>query len=144
MGNNLLWSLSDTNAAMGHGLCSRINLKNRTLAYAQITKLMEIGLMLLRCHLGIVSHGNLTYTIGVVPYAMDMIINIIVWLIIAGFIYWAVKLIIGLLPIDDWFKQIINVLILILVAAIVLFKVLIPVLMTVAHMGSGGFNFNLH
>jgi hypothetical protein len=81
---------------------------------------------------------------GVGGYAMDMIINIIIWLIIAGFIYWAVKLIIGLLPIDDWFKQIINVLIMILVAAIVLFKILIPVLQYIAHMGSGGFNFNLH
>lgn len=64
---------------------------------------------------------------------MDTIINVIIWLIIAGFIYWAVKLVIGLLPIDDWFKQIINVIILILVAGIVLFKILIPVLQTVAH-----------
>ncbi len=72
---------------------------------------------------------------------MDMILNIIVWLIIAGFIYWAFKLIIGLLPIDAWFKQIIEVLVLILVAAIVLFKILIPVILYLGHMGS---SFNFH
>lgn len=64
---------------------------------------------------------------------MDMILQIIVWLVIAGFIYWAAKLIVGIMPIDAWFKQIIEVLLLILVAAIVLFKVLLPVLQQVAH-----------
>lgn len=61
-----------------------------------------------------------------------LIINLIIWLIIAGFIYWAAKQIVALLPIDAWFKQIIQVLLLILVAAIVLFKVLIPALQAVA------------
>lgn len=65
--------------------------------------------------------------------SVDLILNLIVWLLIAGFIYWAAKQLIGLAPIDAWFKQIIEVLLMILVAAIVLFKVIIPVLQAVAH-----------
>lgn len=64
---------------------------------------------------------------------MEWIIQIIVWLLIAGFIFWAAKLLIGLAPIDDWFKQIINVLLMILVGAIILFYVIIPLLQKVAH-----------
>ncbi len=73
---------------------------------------------------------------------MDIILNLIIWLIIAGFLYWAFKLILGLLPIDDWFKQIISVLVLILVAAIVLFKVFIPLLQSLGHMNLGGFGLH--
>lgn len=61
-----------------------------------------------------------------------LIINAIIWLIVAGFVYLCAQKIVALLPIDAWFKQIIEVLIWILVAAIVLFKVLIPVLQAVA------------
>jgi len=57
-----------------------------------------------------------------------LIVDIIVWLLIAGFVYWAVQQLVAIAPIDAWFKQIISVLLLILVAAIVLFKVIIPVL----------------
>ena len=71
--------------------------------------------------------------------SMDLILQVIIWLIVAGFIYWAFKLLLGIMPIDDWFKQIINVLVLILVAAMVLFKVIIPVLQAVAHI-----SINIH
>lgn len=71
--------------------------------------------------------------------SVDLILQLIIWLLIAGFIYWAAKMLIGLAPIDAWFKQIIEVLLLILVAAIVLFKVIIPVLQAVAHI-----SINIH
>jgi hypothetical protein len=71
--------------------------------------------------------------------SMDLILQVIIWLIVAGFIYWAFKLLLGIMPIDDWFKQIISVLVLILVAALVLFKVIIPVLQAVAHI-----SINIH
>lgn len=68
---------------------------------------------------------------------MDFIINIIVWLLIAGFIFWAIRLIVGLIPLEAIFKQVIDVLIIILVVAIVLFKVVIPVLQQLAHISIG-------
>jgi len=65
---------------------------------------------------------------------MDTIIQIVVWLLIAGFVFWALKQIVALIPLDAMFKQVIDVLIVILAAAIILFKVIIPLL----HMlGSG-------
>lgn len=59
---------------------------------------------------------------------MAIIIQIIVALLIAGFVLWAVRSIIGLVPIDPLFKQIIDVLLIILVVGIVLFYVVIPLL----------------
>lgn len=67
---------------------------------------------------------------------MDQIIQIIIWLLIAGFLYWAIKALVDLVPIDAWFKQIISVLLLILVVAIVLFKIIIPLIQQVGHLGS--------
>ena len=52
----------------------------------------------------------------------QLIVNVIVWLLIAGFVYMAAQKIVAIAPIDAWFKQIIDVLIWILVAAIVLFS----------------------
>lgn len=59
---------------------------------------------------------------------MDIIIQIIIALLVAGFIFWAVRLVIGLIPLEPIFKQIINVLLIILIVAIVLFYVVIPLL----------------
>jgi len=59
---------------------------------------------------------------------MGTIIQIIIALLIAGFVFWALRLLIGLIPMDPWFKQIIDVLLTILVVAIVLFYVVIPLL----------------
>jgi hypothetical protein len=56
------------------------------------------------------------------------LINIVIALIVAGFILWAVRMIVDLIPMDAWIKQVINVLIWIIVVAIVLFYVLVPLL----------------
>jgi hypothetical protein len=56
------------------------------------------------------------------------IVQIIIALLIAGFVLWALKQLIGLVPLDAWIKQIVDVLITILVAAIILFYVIIPLL----------------
>lgn len=59
---------------------------------------------------------------------MNTIIGIIIALLVAGFVLWALKKLIALVPLDAYFKQIIDVLVTILVAAIVLFYVIIPLL----------------
>ena len=59
---------------------------------------------------------------------MPTIIGIVIALIVAGFVLWAVKMVIGLIPMDAFFKQIIDVLITIIVVAIVIFYVVIPLL----------------
>jgi len=59
---------------------------------------------------------------------MATLVQIIIALIVAGFILWAVRMIIGLIPMDAWLKQVIDVVLLIAVVAIVLFYVLIPLL----------------
>jgi hypothetical protein len=59
---------------------------------------------------------------------MNAIVQIIIALIIAGFILWAVRQIIGLIPMDAWIKQVVEVLIWIAVVAIVVFYALIPLL----------------
>ncbi len=66
---------------------------------------------------------------------MALIINIIIVLIIAGFLFWAVRLIIGLIPMDAWFKQIIEVLLTIMIVAVVIFYVLIPLLRQLPSIG---------
>lgn len=59
---------------------------------------------------------------------MAIIIQIIIALLIAGFVFWAVRQIVALIPLEPIFKQIIDVLLIILVVAIVLFYVVIPLL----------------
>ena len=59
---------------------------------------------------------------------MGIIIQIIIALLIAGFIFWAVRQVIGLIPLEPIFKQIIDVLLIILLVAIILFYVVIPLL----------------
>ena len=56
------------------------------------------------------------------------LIQIVIALIVAGFILWALKQVIGLIPMDAWLKQVVEVLLWIIVVAIVLFYVLIPLL----------------
>lgn len=68
---------------------------------------------------------------------MATIIQIIIALIIAGFVLWAVRMVIDLIPMDAWIKQVVQVLILIAVVAIVLFYALIPLL----HMLAGQLHF---
>ena len=63
---------------------------------------------------------------------LNLIIQIIIALLVAGFIFWAVRKVVGLIPMEPIFKQVIDVLIIILVVAIVLFYVVIPLLHTLA------------
>jgi hypothetical protein len=63
---------------------------------------------------------------------LPLLIQIIVALLIAGFIFWAARLILGLIPMEPIFKQVIDVLLIIVVVAIVLFYVVIPLLHVLA------------
>jgi hypothetical protein len=65
--------------------------------------------------------------------SVDLVLGIIIWLLIAGFMYLAAQKLVAMAPIDAWFKQIIDVVLWIVVAMIVLFKVIIPLLQAVAH-----------
>jgi hypothetical protein len=59
---------------------------------------------------------------------MAIIIQIFIALLIAGFIFWAVRQIVTLIPMEPIFRQAIEVLLVILVVAIILFYVVIPLL----------------
>ncbi len=63
----------------------------------------------------------------------DLIIQLIIVLLICGFIYWAFLKIMPLMPIAEPFASVIQVLVVILVGAIVLFYALIPMLNALAH-----------
>ena len=58
----------------------------------------------------------------------NTLVQIVIALIIAGFILWALRQVIGLIPMDAWIKQVVDVLIWIIVVAIVLFYVIVPLL----------------
>lgn len=68
---------------------------------------------------------------------VSLIVQIIIVLLIAGFIYWAVNAILAVTPIADPFRTIINVLIMVLVFAIVLFYAVIPLLNSLGHLNIG-------
>jgi hypothetical protein len=59
---------------------------------------------------------------------MPLLIQIIVALLVAGFIFWAARLVIGLIPMEPIFAQAINVLLMIVVVAIIIFYIVIPLL----------------
>ena len=59
---------------------------------------------------------------------MEPFIQMLIWLIIAGFVFWALRLIINLIPMEPIIKQVVDVLIIIVVVAIILFKVVVPLL----------------
>lgn len=63
----------------------------------------------------------------------DLIIQLIILLLICGFCYWVWLKLAPLLPIAEPFASIINVLIVILIGAIVLFYAIIPLLQTIGH-----------
>jgi hypothetical protein len=64
----------------------------------------------------------------------DLIIQLIIVLLICGFVYWVWLKIAPLLPIAEPFTSIINVLIVILIGALVLFYVVIPLLHQLGHL----------
>ena len=59
---------------------------------------------------------------------MDLIIQLIIIMLICGFVYWIWTLIRPLLPIAGVFAQVVDILVIILVAFIVIFYALIPLL----------------
>ena len=71
---------------------------------------------------------------------MDMIIQLIIVLLICGFIYWVFLKLMPLAPIAEPFAGIINVLVVILIGAIVLFYVIIPLLHQLGHLSIGSFH----
>jgi len=70
---------------------------------------------------------------------VDLIITLIVILLIAGFIYWIWLQLQPVLArfIAEPFLGLINVLVLVLIAAIVLFYAIIPLLRALGHAGQG-------
>ncbi len=63
----------------------------------------------------------------------DLIIQLIIVMLICGFVYWVWLKLAPLLPIAEPFASIINVLIVILIGAIVLFYAVIPLLHQLGH-----------
>jgi hypothetical protein len=62
----------------------------------------------------------------------QLIVQIVIALLVAGFLFWAVRLVIGLIPLEPILAQVINALLIIAAVAIVLFYVIIPVLHVLA------------
>jgi len=58
----------------------------------------------------------------------DLIIQLIIVMLVCGFVYWVYLKLIPLAPIAEPFKSIMNVLVLILIGTIVLFGAIIPLL----------------
>ncbi len=59
---------------------------------------------------------------------INFVINIIIAMIVAGFIYWALKQFVHLIPGPPVIHQAIEALLIVLVVAIVLFYVVVPIL----------------
>ncbi len=60
--------------------------------------------------------------------SINFVINIIVALIVAGFIYWALMQFVHLIPGPPVIHQAVHALLIVLVVAIILFYVVIPIL----------------
>ena len=69
----------------------------------------------------------------------DLIIQLIIVMLICGFVYWVWLKLAPLMPIAEPFASVINVLIVILIGAILLFYFLIPILHQLGHMSVGRF-----
>ena len=65
----------------------------------------------------------------------DLIIQLIIVMLVCGFVYWCWLKLSPLMPIAEPFASIINVLIVILIGAIVLFYAIIPLLHSIGHIG---------
>ena len=59
---------------------------------------------------------------------MELIIQLIVVMIVAGFVYWIWTLVRPIIPISGVFAQIVDILVLVLIGFIVLFYAVIPLL----------------
>ena len=64
----------------------------------------------------------------------DLIIQIIIIMLICGFVYWVWLKLAPLMPIAEPFASIVSVMVIILIGAIVLFYAIIPLLHELGHM----------
>lgn len=55
---------------------------------------------------------------------IETLISIIIYLIVAGVIYWAVTMILGIIPLPEPIKQVINVLLIVVLVLIIVFALL--------------------
>ena len=67
----------------------------------------------------------------------DLIIQLIIIMLVCGFVYWVWLKLAPLMPIAEPFASIINVMIIILIGAIVLFYAIIPLLHSLGHLSLG-------
>ena len=67
----------------------------------------------------------------------DLIIQLIIVMLVCGFVYWCYLKLIPLAPIAEPFASVLNVLVVILIGAIVLFYAIIPLLHALGHMSIG-------
>lgn len=65
---------------------------------------------------------------------IETLISIILYLLIAGLIWWAVKTIIGVVPLPEPIKTVINVLMIVVICLIVLYALLPLLPGTVGHL----------
>jgi hypothetical protein len=66
-----------------------------------------------------------------------LLLQLIVAVIIIGFVYWAYTLLIPMLPLPAPFRQLLDALILILVVAVLLFYFLLPLIQQLGHLLPG-------
>ncbi len=59
---------------------------------------------------------------------MDLIVQLIITILVCGFVYWVYLKLIPLAPIAEPFKSILDVLVVILIGFIILFYAIIPML----------------
>lgn len=59
---------------------------------------------------------------------MNTLVAIIIALIVIGVLLWAARQLIGLIPLEPWIAQVINVLIIVIVVLAIVFYVIIPLL----------------
>lgn len=64
----------------------------------------------------------------------DLIVQIIIVMLVCGFVYWVWLKLAPLMPVAEPFASIINVLVVILIGAIVLFYGIIPLLHALPHL----------
>ena len=62
----------------------------------------------------------------------NLVVQLLIVLLVCGFIYWAFLKLMPLAPIAEPFASVINVLVVVLIGAIVLFYVIIPMLHVLA------------
>ena len=56
------------------------------------------------------------------------LVNVIISLIIIGVLVWAARKLIGLVPMEGWIKQVVDVVIIVVVVLAIVFYVVIPLL----------------